>query len=185
VNRRAFVVVAAGQGAAAPQASNLGPMDQQAYRPVRRDPKPGGAPVLTDDQRDALEHRLKCNCGCTLDVYTCRTTDFTCSVSPAMHRDVVALQQGGYDAAEILAAFEAVYGESVLMAPKRVGFNWAGYLVPFAALAAGAALVTAFLRRRTAPAAAIPTAAGTVTAAADADALARLEAAIRDDRDAE
>ena len=56
-------------------------------------------------QRDALEHRIHCQCGCTLDVFTCRTTDFSCQVSPAMHRDVMALVDGGYSAQEIIDAF--------------------------------------------------------------------------------
>lgn len=34
----------------------------------------------------ALEKRLKCPCPCGLDVYTCRTTDFTCTYSPESHR---------------------------------------------------------------------------------------------------
>ena len=94
---------------------------------------------MTPMQRDALEHQIRCQCGCTLDVYTCRTTDFSCQVSPAMHRDIMALVEGGYSAQEILDAFVDTYGERALMAPKKEGFNWAGYLVPFGALAAGAA----------------------------------------------
>jgi cytochrome c-type biogenesis protein CcmH len=77
-----------------------------SIRPVRLPPKPDAKPVLTQDQRDALEHRIHCQCGgCTLDVYTCRTTDFTCQISPAMHRDVLALVDGGNGAQEINDAF--------------------------------------------------------------------------------
>jgi len=80
-------------------------------------------------------------------VYTCRTTDFSCSVSPAMHLDVLGLAGGGYTAAEIVAAFRQVYGERVLMAPAKEGFNWLGYTLPFGALAGGAAVVVVLLRR--------------------------------------
>src|SRR5204862_2900899 len=134
-------------GAQAPQAasgldsSNLFAMDQSASRPVRLPPKPGARVVVSAAERDEIEHRLRCQCGCTLDVYTCRTTDFSCQVSPAMHRDVMALVSVGYSAQEILDAFVDTYGERALMAPKKEGFNWAGYLVPFGALAAGAAAV--------------------------------------------
>lgn len=126
--------------------SMFGPMDESAYRPVQLPPKQT-ARVLTGEQRDALERELKCQCGCTLDVYTCRTTDFTCPVSPAMHRDVMALVDGGYDAAEIREAFMHGYGEQVLMAPVRAGFNWIGYLLPFAVLAGGAAFATMLARK--------------------------------------
>ena len=124
--------------AAAAMQENTGaanvPMEQDAYRPVKLQAKAGAAPSMTDMQRDDLEHKIKCQCGCVLDVFTCRTTDFSCGVSPAMHRDVVDLVAGGYNAAEILGAFQTVYGERVLMAPLKQGFNWLGYIMPFAAL---------------------------------------------------
>jgi cytochrome c-type biogenesis protein CcmH len=171
--------------AAPPQGatSNLFDMNQDAARRVVRPAKPGARPSLTDDQRDTLEHQIRCQCGCTLDVYTCRTTDFSCQVSPAMHRDVIALVEGGYSAPEIIDAFVDTYGERVLMAPKKEGFNWAGYIVPFAALGGGAVAVAAVLKgmqRRSAQVAtarAVPATPGT----ASADELARLDAAIRRD----
>lgn len=129
-----------------PTQTNMGPMDRGAYRPTRRTPRPGAVPMMSIAERDALEHRLRCQCSCTLDVYTCRTTDFTCTVSPAMHRDVLSLVDGGYGAEEIIAAFESTYGERVLMAPKREGFNLVGYLAPFAALGTGGVLVALLIR---------------------------------------
>jgi len=126
-----------------------GPMaDAEAvYRPVTLEPKPNAKPSMTDAQRDELEHQIHCQCGCNLDVYTCRTTDFACSVSPAMHSDVMGLVDGGHSAQEILAAFKAVYGEKVLMAPVKSGFNLIGYTMPFIALGAGAIIVLGLLRR--------------------------------------
>jgi cytochrome c-type biogenesis protein CcmH len=173
-------------------ASNVA-MDQGAAQSVRRAPKPGAVPVVDVPARDALEHQIRCQCGCTLDVYTCRTTDFSCQVSPAMHRDVMSLVEGGYSADEIVAAFVDTYGQKVLMAPKREGFNLAGYAMPFAALGTGAVVVAVLIRRwgtRAAAAQAAHTAArasgngvptGLTPAAVDAtpDELARLEAAVR------
>jgi cytochrome c-type biogenesis protein CcmH len=126
-----------------------GPMlnANEVYRPVTLASKPGARPLMTDAQRDDLEHQIHCQCGCNLDVYTCRTTDFSCSVSPAMHADVVGLIAGGHTAPEILGAFRAVYGEKVLMAPLRSGFNLIGYTMPFVALGAGAVIVAVLLRR--------------------------------------
>jgi cytochrome c-type biogenesis protein CcmH len=96
----------------------------------------------------AIEKRLACNCGCTLDVFTCRTTDFSCTYSPALHREVLALRASGKTAQEILDAFVAKYGEKALMAPEPHGFNLAGYLLPGAAIAAGAAGLFLFISRR-------------------------------------
>ncbi len=190
---------AAGGEGAPSSASNV-PMDPSAYKAVGRAPKPGARPQLTAEQRDALEHTLKCQCPCTLDVYTCRTTDFSCGVSPAMHQDVMRLVDGGYSADEIIGAFQSTYGERVLMAPVKQGFNLAGYAMPFAALGGGA-VVVATLRRRGSPRAAAVAAAaraehaeraatnghGAYNPLADAtpDELAQLEAAVRggdDDR---
>ncbi len=130
----------------APQ-TNFGPMDQSAYRPTYRPAKPGATALLTAEERDALENRLKCQCTCVLDMYTCRTTDFTCLVAPAMHQDVMRLVDGGYSADEIMAAFVDTYGEVALTSPKKEGFNWAGYFAPSIAMATGAVVLTMMLRR--------------------------------------
>lgn len=161
--------------------SNLFEMDQSAARSVRLTPRPGASPAMTPEDRDAMEHRLRCQCGCTLDVYTCRTTDFSCRVSPQMHRDVLALVEGGYTEEEILAAFVDTYGEQVLMAPPRTGFNVLAYILPGIALAIGAIVLAGVIRRwqlRSRPTGDTP-----YLPATDAtpDELARLEAAIRDD----
>ena len=176
--------------AQAPQAptsvdsSNLFAMDQSASRPVRLPPKPGARVVVSADERDALEHRIRCQCGCTLDVYTCRTTDFSCQVSPSMHRDVMALVSGGYSAQEIIDAFVGVYGERVLMAPPATGFNLLGWVAPFAALGVGSILVAVLLRSWRRPA--TPSASSGAVSIHSTDAteaeLARLDAAVRDDR---
>jgi cytochrome c-type biogenesis protein CcmH len=160
--------------------SNLFAMDQGAARPVRLPPKANAVKQLTNTQRDALEHQLHCQCGCTLDVFTCRTTDFSCQVSPAMHRDVMALVDGGYSAQEIIDAFVSTYGERVLMAPPRSGFNMLAWVSPGIAVLVAAAFILAFLRRSQSPKTAPLGPAAKGVDATD-DELARLEAAIRRD----
>ncbi|HEX3275725.1 MAG TPA: cytochrome c-type biogenesis protein CcmH [Gemmatimonadales bacterium] len=120
-----------------------------------RDPSVVGRPHAPTDldenaaEIQAIELRLACNCGCTLDVFTCRTTDFSCTYSPKLHREVLALRSQGKTAQEVLDAFVAQYGEKALMAPKPKGFNLAGYLVPGTAIAiAGAGLMWIIGRRR-------------------------------------
>lgn len=153
------------------------PMEADRYKPVRLAAK--GSPVLSQAQRDELEHHIHCQCGCNLDVYTCRTTDFSCQVSPAMHGDVMALVAGGYSAPEIIAAFKNVYGDRVLMAPPTSGFDIAAWITPFVALLAGIALVLVVLRRLRAPALA-PAIAPHATDATP-DEQARLDALVRSD----
>lgn len=176
---------AAQGGASSPTGAANVQMDPGAYREVRLPPKAGGGPRLTAAERDELEHRLGCACPCKLSIYTCRTTDFSCGISPAMHRDILALVEGGHGADEIIAAFVDTYGESVLMAPTKEGFNLVGYAMPFAAIAAGAVAIAALIRRwRRAErvSAARPTAANIIApAGATADEAARLDAAVRND----
>lgn len=190
LTRRELFVGAAGLTAAlaarslgAQQQQNFTPMNQDAYRPVLRDPKPGAAPSMTPLERDQLERQLKCQCTCILDVYTCRTTDFTCGVSPAMHRDVLRLVEGGYTAQEIKDAFVANYGEVALTAPVKQGFNWAGYFAPAVVMATGGVILTMMLRRwstRAAANAVVQTDLPRPIAASD-DEMARLQRALRDE----
>jgi cytochrome c-type biogenesis protein CcmH/NrfF len=102
-----------------------------------------------DLQVQAIEQRLACNCGCTLDVFTCRTTDFSCTYSPALHREVLALRDQGKTAQQILDAFVAKYGEKALMAPKPKGvINLTGYLLPAALITSAGAGLLLFIGRR-------------------------------------
>jgi cytochrome c-type biogenesis protein CcmH len=125
-----------------------------------RDPTAVGRPRQPTDVREndaeikRIEQRLACSCGCTLDVFTCRTTDFTCTYSPELHREVLALRDQGKNAREILDAFVAKYGEKALMAPEPRGFNLWGYLLPGALVGGAAVALAAILKRREAVAAA-------------------------------
>jgi cytochrome c-type biogenesis protein CcmH len=165
--------------------TNLFAMDQNAARTVQRPPKPGATPALTVARRNELEHRIRCQCGCTLDVFTCRTTDFTCQVSPAMHRDVMALVEGGYGAQEIIDAFVDTYGQRVLMSPTKSGFNLLAWLTPGIAVIVGGTAILMVLRRWNADnALALAPSSGGRGVAATTDELARLDAAVRgDDRE--
>src|ERR1051325_1643283 len=127
----------------------------------------------------AIEKRIKCTCGCGLDVYTCRTTDFTCPVSPKMHAQVLRLAESGNSARQIIAAFVQEHGIEILMAPPRSGFNLIGYYAPYALIAApGFFLIGAMSRwvRRGAPA---PATIDAATAGASAAELEGLQEALR------
>jgi cytochrome c-type biogenesis protein CcmH/NrfF len=140
------------------------------------------APVTARDNDSlvkAIEGKIRCNCGCNLDVFTCRTTDFTCTTSPAMHRVVLARLDSGMTAPQVLAAFEKQYGEVVMMAPPRRGFNLAAYFMPFVGLLAGILIVGFVIRGwfRVRPKAPLEGAAASAPAAPEAsdDDLKRLE----------
>jgi cytochrome c-type biogenesis protein CcmH len=154
-----------------------------------RDPSVVGRSRQPTDARDnaeiqAIEQRLACSCGCTLDVFTCRTTDFTCTYSPELHREVLALRDGGKTAQEILDTFVAKYGEKALMAPKPRGFNLAGYFLPGTLIAsAGAALVFYINRRRAVASVSGPAVESIGSAHASPEELERLRRALADIED--
>lgn len=141
-------------------------------------------PGENDADIKAIEQQLACSCGCTLDIFTCRTTDFTCTYSPALHREVLALRDDGRTAREILDAFVAKYGEKALMAPKPQGFNLWGYLLPGFVVGSAAVALAAVLRRRAAVAGRSSTSEPpTVAVSATPEELERLRHALRDVED--
>ena len=179
-SRRAFLAAcAAAFATSAARAQDVpgASMEGDGYRPVRLPPKAGARPSMDPDARDALERRLSCPCPCTLDIFTCRTS-MPCGFAPRMHADVVTLVEGGYSGDEIIAAFTSTYGERVLMAPTKEGFNLVGWIAPFAAIGTGAVVLAALLRRWRTPAGATPAAPAAMSDATDEE-LARIEAAVR------
>lgn len=159
-----------------------------SYKPVARPAKPNAVKQMDDKQLEAFERNLACPCPCTLDIYTCRTTDFNCGISPAVHGDIQRLADGGYSADEIMAAMTQTYGDFILMQPRKQGFNLLAWFAPFAAIAVGAVAIGALLRgwRRNADLAAAKRAAEPVKldthVEATPDELARLQAALREER---
>jgi hypothetical protein len=166
----------------------------------RRAAQANARPQLTAQQRDALEHHAQV----PVPVHARRVH---------LPHDRLLLRRVAGDAPgrdaprrrRVLGrrdhrAFTQVYGERVLMAPTKAGFNWAGYAMPFAALGGGAVVVAGLMRRWSQRAAAVAAAQraehagrasgnghGAYDPAVDAtpDELARLAAAVRggdDDR---
>lgn len=132
----------------------------------------------------ATERRLRCTCGCTLDIYTCRTTDFTCTYSPALHQEIKDLFAAGQTPEQVIGVFVAREGEAILMSPPARGFNLAGYLVPGLVMAAGMLGLIAWIGRRRGSVAAAegttPVASLDPTSAPDDDARAALRQALED-----
>ena len=153
LSRRAFLG-RLGVAALVPLQEPQGPLAGQGDVGTLRDPAAAGRPRAPteiadyDERIKTIEQRLACSCGCTLDIFTCRTTDFTCTYSPELHREVVELDRAGKSAQEILDAFVDKYGEKALMAPKPEGFNLWGYLLPGSAIVVAGGALVAFISRR-------------------------------------
>jgi cytochrome c-type biogenesis protein CcmH len=158
VDRREFLALGAGSflGVVASwrPATLQGPDTLPGTGPSGRlwDPARAGRPLEPVNAADndaaiqAIEKQLHCTCGCNLDVYTCRTTDFTCTVSPAMHQHVVGLAERGMTGQQIIDQFVREHGVAILMAPPKRGFNLAGYFVPSVLIVAAGLVLTLVLR---------------------------------------
>lgn len=171
------------------------PMVVTPFQTGTQRPQPEGLPYpgmvgrsqdrVTDYENDpfiiGIEQKLRCTCGCNLDVYTCRTTDFTCTTSPAMHREVVRLVERGSTEEEVIDAFVAEYGELVLMAPKKEGFNIVGYVLPGVAITGvGGVMLWVLSRRRSGAAVAAKPPDSDSNGELSAEEVARLESELAD-----
>lgn len=138
--------------------------------------------TANDATAKAAELKLACPCPCTLDVFTCRTTDFSCTFSPERHTEVVALVEQGMDVEQVLDAMVAKYGEEALMAPRPEGFNLVGYVLPASVILGLGAVIVAVLalRQRGEGAVPVPAPATPDHATASDDEVARLERDLRE-----
>jgi cytochrome c-type biogenesis protein CcmH len=144
-----LILLALVGGLGAQEAAPPAPQDDagRLYNPGAVQQRTPTIDLDNDEYIKELEKGLRCTCGCNLDIYTCRTTDFSCATSPALHREILALHNDGKTAEEIREDFVARYGTEVLMSPKPEGFNLAGYLVPGSVMILAGVLLTAHLLR--------------------------------------
>ena len=92
-----------------------------------------------------LDHRLMCTCGCAQILGECNHVGCTQSTQELseLRTDIAA----GMGDQQILSAFVAKYGATVLAAPPAHGFDLVAWIAPFAVFAA-ALLGTILLIRR-------------------------------------
>jgi cytochrome c-type biogenesis protein CcmH len=72
-------------------------------------------------------------------------------VSEQIRQEVRAMVDAGKSRDEILDYYVAKYGERILATPRAKGFNALAYILPWAALGLGAALLIALLWKRRSP----------------------------------
>jgi len=83
-----------------------------------------------------------CNCGCNKVLTEC---DMPCGAK--LRGIIEAKLQEGWDRARIVQFMVQNYGERLLAAPTKKGFNLTAWVTPFLALFAGACLVVLVIRR--------------------------------------
>ncbi len=118
--------------------------------------------AATDPAVEDVTQELMCQCGCGMTIAVCRSS-MECIFSQQA-TDVVGQQiAAGRTKQQILDYFVGIYGEKILAAPTKSGFNVTAWVMPFVGIAAGLAVfarVVLMWRRRTREAAAVPVEAG-------------------------
>lgn len=88
---------------------------------------------------------LLCMCGCTLLLENCSHVE--CAVQDSMMSTISLMLDEGNSTNDIVQYFVDYYGESVLSAPTKSGFNLIAWVTPFAAIAVGAVIVFVVTRK--------------------------------------
>lgn len=98
-------------------------------------PAPGGAAETSPAVRKVTE-RVLCMCGGCVNqtLHEC-----TCGMAAQERQEVAAAIEGGRSPEEVIQAYVDRYGPQVMSTPDRRGSHLVGWLVPFAAAAAGLA----------------------------------------------
>jgi len=96
-----------------------------ALFPIRAD-----AATLSD-----VSEQLVCQCGCTQILNSCN--HISCLVRDVMNAAISQQLSEGQSEGQIMQFFVDRYGEQVLAALPKRGFNLVAWLLPFAALLAG------------------------------------------------
>jgi cytochrome c-type biogenesis protein CcmH/NrfF len=117
-----------------------------------------GATPLTNQRVRQLGEMLHCMCGCNSSVTSCNMMN--CHFAdPVRHRLLTLVEQGATDK-DIFAEMETTYGKAILRQPPAEGFYLMSWVMPFAGLAVGLAVIVFLIRfyfgRRPAVAGAAP-----------------------------
>lgn len=99
---------------------------------------------------DAATHsdvakQLVCQCGCTQILNSC--THSTCMVREVMNTAISQQLADGQSEAQIIQFFVDQYGEQVLAAPPKRGFNLVAWILPFAVILVGGGVIYFAIRR--------------------------------------
>ncbi|MBI2865267.1 MAG: cytochrome c-type biogenesis protein CcmH [Chloroflexi bacterium] len=88
---------------------------------------------------DDVAIELMCQCGCRLVLPACNMPE--CKIQKSMIEQIKYQMDKGLSKEEVIKSFVDNYGEAVLAAPTKKGFNLAAWLIPFAAITGGLGFV--------------------------------------------
>ncbi len=93
-----------------------------------------------------ITQSMTCTCGCNMVVAACEGS-MECGPAAQITKEVVQMVDRGQTKEEILKFYVDKYGETILAAPTKEGFNFLAWVLPFLALAVGIGGVYIFIDR--------------------------------------
>ena len=95
-------------------------------------------------QMDDLENALMCNCkdDCGKVLINC-----TCDHSKKMRKDLKGHLDSGLTVKQVVKVYVDEFGETILSAPTKSGFNLSAWVTPFVALVIGGVGVRQIMRK--------------------------------------
>ena len=100
------------------------------------------APAFADSALDGVQQNLMCQCGCTMVLSSCE-----CGTAEQMRGEIKTMLGQGQSQQQMLDYYVGKYGEKVLSAPTKQGFNLTAYITPFAGIVVAGAGVFLLVRQ--------------------------------------
>ncbi len=124
-----------------------------------------------------VSSQVICQCGCTLVLENC--THEECHSRDNMTALIAQQLEQGKSEEEIVQLFVTQYGEQVLASPPKKGFNLTAWILPFASILFGAAVIYVLIRKWVRTGQYSPVAVKPEADESDADYERRLEAELK------
>ncbi len=101
-------------------------------------------PAMAATQMANLENELMCDCkdNCGKVLINC-----TCDHSKKMRKELKAQLDSGLTVKQVVQVYVNQYGETILSAPTKSGFNLSAWVTPFLALVIGGVGVRSVMRK--------------------------------------
>lgn len=93
-----------------------------------------------------IKKSLVCLCKCNMTVEACEGA-MTCESAEKLTAEITRYIEQGLSKDAVFAAFTQKYGEHILAAPTKKGFNLTAWILPFLALSLAAIAIVFALRR--------------------------------------
>jgi cytochrome c-type biogenesis protein CcmH len=103
---------------------------------------PVGSSVSIEDQTQQLAAELRCPVCQNLSV-----ADSPSEMANQMRDLIRERLKSGESPDQVRAYFVSRYGEWILLSPKREGFNWVAWILPFAAILGGVGIIGVVIQR--------------------------------------